>query len=135
MSSRLTSTKASSPVRPKYVDINLLNLPIPGLVSIFHRVTGVAMFFFLIPLVLFILQATLSSESSYVSWKGYFAHPIVKLIVIGLVWSFMHHLFAGIRYLFLDLHIGIALQPARLSAKIVLVAGFVSTLIVAVRIW
>jgi succinate dehydrogenase / fumarate reductase membrane anchor subunit len=76
----------------------------PGLVSIFHRITGTAMFLFLIPLVLFVLQTTISSEAGFAVWKGYFAHPLVKLIVVGFVWSFMHHLFAGIRYLLLELH-------------------------------
>ncbi len=121
--------------RPKYYDLNLLNLPVPGLVSIFHRVTGVAMFLFLIPLLLLTMQETLASGTRFAVWAGYLAHPIAKLILIGFIWSFMHHLFAGIRYLLLDLHIGIALQPARLSAKLVLVAGIFSTLIITARIW
>ncbi len=135
MSSRPTSSPMSATARPKYVDLNLLNLPVPGLVSIFHRVTGVAMFAFLIPSVLYVLQTTLTSESGFAAWRGYFANPVFKIILIGFVWSFMHHLFAGIRYLLLDLHIGINLAPARLSAKLVLIAGAVSTLIFAVRIW
>ncbi len=138
MSSRPTAADSSRPAtrqRPKYYDLNLLNLPVPGLVSIFHRVTGVAMFVFLIPLMLLALQETLASGSRFAVWTGYLAHPIAKLILIGFIWSYMHHLFAGIRYLLLDLHIGIALQPARLSAKLVLVAGMVSTLIIAAKIW
>ena len=134
MSSRPTAATTPA-VRPKYYDLNLLHLPVPGLVSIFHRVTGVAMFMFLIPLTLLALQGTLASEASFQIWKGYFSHPVIKLIAIGFVWSFMHHLFAGIRYLLLDLHIGSALAPARLSAKMVLVAGVASTLIIAARIW
>jgi succinate dehydrogenase / fumarate reductase cytochrome b subunit len=126
---------ASPKNRPKYYDLNLLNLPMPGLVSIFHRITGVAMFLFLIPLVLFILQTTLSSEAGFAAWKGYFANPIVKLIVVGFVWAFMHHLFAGIRYLLLDLHIGIAKEPAQSSARVVLIAGLVATALFAARIW
>lgn len=135
MSSRPTSSPKQAAARPKYVDLNLLNLPVPGLVSIFHRVTGVAMFAFLIPLVLYVLQTTLTSESGFAAWRGYFANPVFKIILIGFIWSFMHHLFAGIRYLLLDLHIGIDLAPARLSAKLVLIAGAISTLIFAVRIW
>jgi succinate dehydrogenase / fumarate reductase, cytochrome b subunit len=121
--------------RPKYYDLNLLNLPTPGLVSIFHRITGVAMFLFLIPLVLAVLQLSLSGEAGFDTIKNYFAHPLVKLIVIGFVWAYLHHLFAGIRYLLLDLHIGIQLEPARASAKWVLAAGVIATIIVAARIW
>ena len=52
-------------VRPKYYDLNLLNLPVPGLVSIFHRVTGVVMFLVLIPAVLYVVEITLGSEAGF----------------------------------------------------------------------
>ena len=112
--------KSASPQRPKYYDLNLLHLPMPGLVSIFHRITGVAMFLFLIPAVLFVLQSTLGSEAGFNQWKA---------------WSYLHHLFAGIRYLLLDIHVGTALQPARMSARFVLALGLIATVLVGVRIW
>lgn len=127
------ATRAAN--RPKYYDLNLLHLPIPGLVSIFHRVTGVTMFLFLIPALLMLLQCTLSGETGFNQWKGYFALPAVKLIVLGFVWAYMHHLFAGIRYLLLDIHVGIAKEPAQMSAKVVLAAGVIATLLIGVRIW
>ena len=121
--------------RPKYVDVNLLHLPIPGLVSIFHRVTGVVMFLFLIPAMLFVLQYTVGSEDGFNQWKSYFSHPLVKIVFLGFVWAYMHHFFAGIRYLLLDVYIGVDLAPARLSAKIVLGAGLVATILIGARIW
>ena len=93
------------------------------------------MFLFLIPALLFVLQCTVGSEAGFNRWKSYFAEPAVKVIFLGFVWAYMHHFFAGIRYLLLDVHVGIALAPARLSAKLVLVAGLVSTLLIGVRIW
>ena len=57
------------------------------------------------------------------------------LILLGLVWSYMHHLFAGIRYLLLDIHVGTALQPARTSARLVLALGLAATVLIGVRIW
>ena len=131
----MPSSQPASRQRPKYYDINLLHLPMPGLVSIFHRITGVAMFLFLIPVVLFVLQGTLGSEAGFNHWKSVFAHPLAKLILLGFVWCYMHHLFAGIRYLLLDVHVGIALEPARTSARIVLAAGVIATGLVGVRIW
>ena len=121
--------------RPKYVDLNLLNLPMPGLVSILHRITGVVMFLFLIPAVLFVLQGTLDAETGFNKWKSIFSEPVVKLIVLGFVWSYLHHLFAGIRYLLLDIHVGVALEPARTSARLVLALGLIATAIVGARIW
>lgn len=121
--------------RPKYVDVNILHLPIPGLVSIFHRVTGVVMFLFLIPAILFVLQCTVGSEDGFNRWKSYFSEPLVKIVFLGFVWAYMHHFFAGIRYLLLDVHIGIDLAPARMSAKIVMAMGLIATVLIGVRIW
>jgi succinate dehydrogenase / fumarate reductase, cytochrome b subunit len=131
----MSSTPRSPATRPKYYDLNLLNLPMPGLVSIFHRITGIVMFLFLIPALLFVLQCTLGSEEGFNRWKSFFSEPMVKVIFLGFVWSYMHHFFAGIRYLLLDVHVGIAKEPAQLSAKIVLVLGVVATLLIGVRIW
>jgi succinate dehydrogenase / fumarate reductase, cytochrome b subunit len=122
--------------RPKYYDLNLLNLPLPALVSIFHRITGIVMFLFLIPATLYLLQGTLKSESGFNFWKNVITgFPIVKLILLGFVWSFLHHFFAGIRYLLLDLHIGIDKVGARKSSILVFIAGLVTTAAFGVRIW
>jgi succinate dehydrogenase / fumarate reductase cytochrome b subunit len=131
----MPNPQPASRQRPKYYDINLLHLPVPGLVSIFHRITGVVMFMFLIPAALYVLQCTLGSEDGFNQWKAFFSGTLVKLIVLGFVWSYLHHLFAGIRYLLLDVHIGVALEPSRTSAKIVLVLGLIATALVGVRIW
>lgn len=121
--------------RPKYYDLNLLNLPPPGLLSIFHRITGIVMFLFLIPALLFLLQCTLAGEAGFNQWKSYFAMPAVKLILLGFIWAYLHHLFAGIRYLLLDIHVGIGKESARTSANVVLVSAVVATLLIGARIW
>lgn len=133
--SSVPRSSATRPPRPKYVDINLLHLPPAGLMSIFHRVTGVVMFGLLIPTVLCVLQGTLGSEAGFMRWKGYFAEPMVKLIVIGFIWAYMHHFFAGIRYLLLDVHVGIAKEPATLSARLVMIGGVVAAILIGARIW
>ncbi|MEP7157141.1 MAG: succinate dehydrogenase, cytochrome b556 subunit [Betaproteobacteria bacterium] len=131
----MSSVPRTPAARPKYYDLNLLNLPMPGLVSIFHRVTGVVLFLFAIPLVLFLLQSTLISESKFDFWRNIINLPVVKIVLLGFVWAYMHHFFAGIRYLLLDVHVATAKEPAQLSAKIVLVLGVVATILIGVRIW
>jgi succinate dehydrogenase / fumarate reductase, cytochrome b subunit len=128
--------RSPSKPRPKYYDLNLLNLPLPALVSIFHRITGIVMFLFLIPVTLYLLQGSLKSESGFNFWKNVITtFPLVKLILLGFVWAFMHHFFAGIRYLVLDLHIGIDKQSARTTSIAVFVAGFIATAAFGARIW
>ena len=126
---------AAPKTRPKYYDLNLAHLPPPGLVSIFHRVSGALLFFPILPVLLYLLHVTLGSPEGYARWGEFFARPVVKLIVLGATWAYAHHFFAGLRYLALDLHMGIDKAPARASAVAVLVAGAVATLVVAWCIW
>jgi succinate dehydrogenase / fumarate reductase cytochrome b subunit len=126
---------AAPKTRPKYYDLNLAHLPPPGLVSIFHRVSGALLFFPTLPIALYILHVTLGSQDGYDRWAEFFSRPVVKLIVILAAWGYAHHFFAGIRYLLLDLHIGIAKEPARSSAVVVLVLGFLAALAFAWCIW
>lgn len=119
--------------RPKYYDLNLAHLPPPGLVSIFHRISGLLLFFPILPGLLYLLQGVLGTPESYESWRELFARPAVKLVMVGVIWAYAHHFWAGIRYLLLDVHVGIAKQPARTSAVVVLVLGVLTTALVAWR--
>ena len=121
--------------RPKYYDLNLAHLPPPGLVSIFHRISGALLFFPLLPIALYVLHVTLGSEEGYTRWAAMFGRPGVKLIAIGAGWAYAHHFFAGLRYLLLDLHIGIDKAPARASAVAVLVLGLLSAVLIAWCLW
>lgn len=121
--------------RPKYYDLNLTHLPPPGLVSIFHRVSGLLLFFPILPGLLYLMQGVLGTPESYAQWREFFSRPLVKPVMIGVVWLYAHHFWAGIRFLLLDLHIGIDKPAARAGAVIVLVLGVLTTLLVAWRLW
>ena len=121
--------------RPKYYDLNLAHLPPPGLVSIFHRISGALLFFPILPIVLYMLHVTLGSEEGFARWQEFFSRPVVKLILVGAAWLYAHHFFAGIRYLLLDMHIGIEKEPSRTSAVVVLVLGVLTALFVGWRLW
>ena len=124
----------TAPTRPKWYDLNLAHLPPPGIVSILHRISGALLFLF-IPVFLYVLQGTLTSEQEYLRWKSFLAPPLVKLAAIGLAYLYAHHFFAGIRYLLLDLHIGIEKAPARMSANVVIALGVISALAFGWCVW
>jgi succinate dehydrogenase / fumarate reductase cytochrome b subunit len=126
---------AAPKTRPKYYDLNLAHLPPPGLVSILHRISGALLFFPVLPALIYAVHVTLGSEQGFARWQDFFARPMVKIIMLGIVWLYAHHFFAGIRYLLLDLHIGIGKEPSRSSAIAVLVLGLVATLLIAWRLW
>ncbi|HTS53349.1 MAG TPA: succinate dehydrogenase, cytochrome b556 subunit [Burkholderiales bacterium] len=120
--------------RPKYLDLFKIRLPVPGLVSILHRISGLGLFLFL-PFLLWLFQSSLASPDSYVRYRAAFANPLVKLILIGLLWAFLHHLLAGLRFLALDLHYGADLATARASSRVVLLAAIALTVILGVWLW
>ena len=121
--------------RPVYLDLPRIRLPLPGIISILHRLSGALLFFAGIPLLLYGVAGSLASPEAYADMKASFAHPIAKLVLIGLVWSYLHHFCAGIRYLLLDIHRGIELAPARRSSAVVLVLSLALTLILGARLW
>jgi len=120
--------------RPTYLDPLRIRLPIPGLISILHRISGLGLFLFL-PLLLWLFQSSLTSPDSYVRYRAAFANPLVKLILIGLLWAFLHHLLAGLRFLALDLHYGTDLPTARATSWVVLVTAIVLTAVLGVWLW
>jgi len=119
--------------RPKNLDLPTIRLPLPGILSILHRISGVSIFL-LLPFLLWLLQGSLSSPEAFAVVKGILGHPLVKVVALGLVWFYMHHFCAGIRYLFLDLHKGVDLESARLSSKVVFVVSIALTLIVGAKV-
>ena len=121
--------------RPIYLNLVQIRLPLPGIVSILHRISGAALFLIGIPVALYALQSSLSSAAAYDRLASSFSNPVLKLVLIGLIWAYLHHLCAGIRFLLLDLHKGIELKPARQSSAIVILASLALTLIVGARLW
>src|SRR5260221_9666293 len=97
--------------RPLWYNLSPLNLPLPGLVSIFHRISGVALFLGLVAF-LYLLDLSLASESGYAQAGEVLRRPIVKILVVASVWAPLHHKCAGLRPLFLPLHVRPSLHPA-----------------------
>ena len=121
--------------RPVYLNLVRIRLPLPGIVSILHRVSGAVLFLLGIPLLLAAVGASLSSPESYAQLKAAFTHPLGKLVLIGFLWAYLHHFFAGIRYLLLDMLKGIELAPARRSGAIVLAVSLLLTAAIGARLW
>jgi succinate dehydrogenase / fumarate reductase cytochrome b subunit len=114
--------------RPKHLALHKIKLPLPGFVSILHRASGILLFLAL-PVLLWMLHASLRSIETHTQLLGLLQHPLSKLVVLGLIWSFFHHFCAGIRFLALDLHIGSSLARARASSWWVMGVSLTLTLL------
>lgn len=119
--------------RPKYLTLTEIRLPIAGFVSILHRVSGAGLFL-LLPWLIYLLDMSLQGEDGFAHLQHYVAHPLVKLFLFGLIWAFLHHFCAGVRFLLLDLLIGIDKQQSRASAIAVLVVSLSLSLMVAIKL-
>lgn len=123
-----------SNARPKYLNLLQIRQPAPAIVSILHRISGALLFLFLW-LFLVGLQQSLVSAESFDQMKATADRPLVKLVLLGLLWSYLHHSFAGIRHLGLDLQLWIRLPAARASAYVVLVLSLGLTVVLGVLLW
>lgn len=128
------SEAAIKKTRPKYLDLGTIRLPLPGYVSILHRVSGVGIFLMLW-LLLLLFDRSLGSAESFAQYKDMVGNPLVKLILLGLLWAYLHHFCAGIRFLFLDLHKGIDLPTARKTSVAVLAVSLILTVVIGAKLW
>jgi len=120
--------------RPKHLNLMKIRLPVPGLVSILHRISGFGMFLFAWAM-LWLLQMVLQSPETFEQVKQCAQSWIVRLFLTGMAWAFLHHFFAGIRFLLLDVHVGTDLATTRRMSWAVLVLSVGGTLIVGAKIW
>ncbi len=120
----MTNPNPSRPVhRPQIRNLGIgdlvrYRLPVPGIVSILHRISGLLMFL-LLPLLLWLLDLSLSSQDSFDRLVAFCQGGVARLVLLALGWALLHHLCAGVRFLLLDLHIGGERAAARRSSWIV----------------
>jgi succinate dehydrogenase / fumarate reductase cytochrome b subunit len=120
--------------RPKYLNLMEIRLPIAGFASILHRVSGIGLFLML-PLLIWLLDLSLKSGDSFRDLQAVTAIPLVKLVLIGLLWAFLHHFCMGIRILLIDIHVGVDKAKASASAKAVLAVSLLLTLVLGAQLW
>lgn len=119
--------------RPVNLNLFTIAFPLPAIVSILHRISGVILFL-LIPLLLVLLTRSLDAHGFH-QIGVFFAHPVVKFCVWGLLLALFYHLIAGIRHLLMDCHCGDSLQGGRLGAKLVLLATFIVAILLGIWLW
>ncbi|MDH5184017.1 MAG: succinate dehydrogenase, cytochrome b556 subunit [Gammaproteobacteria bacterium] len=110
--------------RPVYLNLLQIKLPVTGILSILHRLTGVLMVFSL-PFLVYLLDLSLNNRNDFDAVVMIFSHPLMKVLLGIYLWFLAHHLMAGIRFLLLDLDLGVEKDAARRSAFIVNYLGLI----------
>ena len=122
-------SELTRPARPIHRNIHIAQivgyrLPAAGLVSILHRISG-ALMFLLLPFVLYLFDKSLTSTISFQTFKAVTSNWFVKLVILALVWAYLHHFVAGIRHLVMDMHVGVEKDTGRQTAVSVIVISLV----------
>ena len=133
------ASASAKKIRPKYLSLPAIlfqiRLPVPGLVSILHRISGALLVIPFTAWALWLLDVSLRSESGFQMVRDYFQLPLVKLGMLLFIWAYCHHFCAGLRYLLLDLNVGIELRHARISSWLVLLASLALTAVIGAKLW
>lgn len=120
--------------RPKYLALHEIRLPLAGYASILHRVSGAGLFL-LLPLLIWLLELSLGAgQDSAALFRAVTGNILVRLILLGLLWAFLHHFCMGIRILLIDVHVGVEKQQAHSSAVAVMVVSLALTLILGLKL-
>ena len=120
--------------RPVNLDIGTIHLPITAYVSILHRVSGVALFV-VSGLFIWMLDRSLTSEETFTALQGLLTHPLVKLVLWGMLATLAYHMVAGIRHMFMDFGVGETLEGGVLGAKLVLYVAALLILFAGAWVW
>jgi succinate dehydrogenase / fumarate reductase cytochrome b subunit len=143
---------ADSPLQSKHrpvfrniglADITVLGyrMPLAGKVSILHRVSG-ALMFLLLPFVIWLFDTSISSEISYQRFAsafeagiGFLPGGVIKLVVLALIWAYLHHFIAGVRHLWMDVTHSVSIAQGRVSAIVTLATSLGLTLVLGLKLF
>jgi succinate dehydrogenase / fumarate reductase cytochrome b subunit len=132
--------------RPVYRNIHITDivryrLPVAGMVSILHRVSG-ALMFLLLPFVMWVFDTSLSSQVSYDVFTSAFAVGIgpfagwfLKLVALALIWAYLHHFIAGVRHLWMDATHSVAKAQGSRSAVVTLALSLLLTVLLGAKLF
>jgi len=115
--------------RPVYLNLFKIRLPVGGIVSILHRVTGVLLVL-LLPFAIYMLQRSLHDPVAFMDITAHLGTPLGRFAVLIVVWLFAQHFFSGVRHLLLDIDVGIDRAKARRGAWLTFV-GSLSVVLLA----
>lgn len=114
--------------RPVFLDLTRIHMPVNALVSIAHRLSGLLLFL-AIPLVIFILSLSLRDENGYAQARALLDGGAMKLLALLVCWALAHHLLAGLRFLLIDLGMGVDRDSSRRSAWLVNIVSGIALLV------
>lgn len=120
--------------RPRFLNLLRIRMPVGAITSIAHRLSGILLFL-CIPLAAFLLELSLRGPEGFERAAQLLSSPPLRLAQLILAWALAHHLLAGIRFLLIDVEVGVARPAARASALAVNLLAPLLALLMLWRFW
>jgi succinate dehydrogenase / fumarate reductase cytochrome b subunit len=133
--------------RPEFRNINAFNdlpgyrWPLASIVSGMHRVSGLIMFL-LMPFIIWMFDTSVSSEFSFARFTSAFNNGIgfvpgvlIKLVALGLIWAYLHHFFAGMRHIRMDLFHTVTKEAGKKTAQLTVILSFGLTAVLGAKLF
>lgn len=120
--------------RPIYLSLTRFAWPFTAIASITHRVTGVVLVAG-VGYLLWLVSMALESPEGFVAAQSLLAAPLAKLLLIAVIAALLYHLFAGIKHIFMDFHVGDNFAAAKASSIFVFVLTAVATVAIGAWLW
>ena len=117
-----------SAARPLSPHLQIYRPMLTMMMSIMHRITGVALYFGIILLVWWLTAASIS-DGYFDLVQGFFGHWFGKLLLFGFTWALIHHALGGLRHLLWDTGRGFDLTLVEWLARANLAGSIVLTLL------
>ena len=118
-------------IKPVYINLFKIQLPLSALLSITHRVSGMLIFFLVLPVSASIFNLLLQSSDSFALFMdSYNTSIFIRTFVLFNILVFEYHVIAGIRHMLMDFHlINETLSSSNTSAMVALIFFFVISLL------
>jgi len=114
----LVLLKKNHDVRPVFLNLFKIHLPVTALTSILHRITGVVMMLAL-PILILLLYGV-AYDASMLRVVSALPQWLLLVSEFGVVVAFMYHILAGLRHLFHDFTGSHSLGSTVISSWVVL---------------
>lgn len=141
------TTTVNRAARPEFRNIHALSdlpsyrLPVAGIVSILHRISGMLMFL-LMPLIIWMFDTSVTSEISFAKFSSAFSIGLgfvpgwfMKLVALALIWAYLHHFIAGVRHIYMDLTHSVTKEFGKSSAVVTLSLSIGLTVVLGAKLF
>lgn len=130
----MADTHKQRPGPMRLIDATQYRLPLAAKLSILHRASGILMFV-LLPFIIWMFDNSISSEISYGVFTSMLSSPLAKLVVLALIWAYLHHFCAGVRHLWMDATHSVTKEQGKSSAVVSFAISLVLTVALGAKLF